>query len=75
LSYDLTLRLWRGDADGGQMTDYTVPVDDGEVVLYWDLPAKQASKLLKLLRNDHIGLEADEFISTWGGLDVEELLL
>jgi succinate dehydrogenase / fumarate reductase, iron-sulfur subunit len=33
LTYDLTLQLWRGDADGGGMKDYTVPVEEGEVVL------------------------------------------
>ncbi len=31
--YDVTLRLWRGDATGGEFRDYTVPVDEGEVVL------------------------------------------
>ncbi|MGZ4181806.1 MAG: hypothetical protein ACXVUL_14125 [Solirubrobacteraceae bacterium] len=51
-----------------------VSIDDGEVVLYWDLHAKQAAKLLKLLRNDLINLDADEFIPTWGGLDLEDLL-
>lgn len=50
-----------------------VSIDDGEVVMYWDLPAKQASKLLKLLREDHVRLDANEFIATWGGLDLEEL--
>lgn len=50
-----------------------VSIDDGEVVLYWDLPAKQASRLLKLLRSDHVALDAEEFIATWGGLDLEEL--
>jgi len=33
VTYDLTLRLWRGDAAGGDLADYTVPVEDGEVVL------------------------------------------
>jgi succinate dehydrogenase / fumarate reductase iron-sulfur subunit len=33
VSYDLTLRIWRGDASGGDLVDYTVPVDEGEVVL------------------------------------------
>ena len=28
-----------------------VSIDDGEVVLYWDLPAKEAAKLLKQLRD------------------------
>ncbi|MFB7233535.1 succinate dehydrogenase/fumarate reductase iron-sulfur subunit [Streptomyces sp. NPDC056269] len=32
-SYDARFRVWRGDADGGELTDYTVEVHDGEVVL------------------------------------------
>jgi succinate dehydrogenase / fumarate reductase, iron-sulfur subunit len=31
--YDVQLRLWRGDATGGELRDYTVAVEDGEVVL------------------------------------------
>lgn len=49
-----------------------VSVEDGEVVLFWDLPAKQASKLLKSLRADLMGLDAQEFIERWGGTDVPE---
>jgi succinate dehydrogenase / fumarate reductase iron-sulfur subunit len=33
MSRDLHLRVWRGDADGGDFESYTVPVEDGEVVL------------------------------------------
>jgi succinate dehydrogenase / fumarate reductase iron-sulfur subunit len=33
MGYDLKLKIWRGDASGGQLEDYSVPVDDGEVVL------------------------------------------
>jgi succinate dehydrogenase / fumarate reductase iron-sulfur subunit len=33
MSYDLHLRVWRGDADGGDFQSYTVPAEDGEVVL------------------------------------------
>jgi succinate dehydrogenase / fumarate reductase iron-sulfur subunit len=33
MAYDLELRIWRGDASGGALVDYTVPVDEGEVVL------------------------------------------
>ncbi len=33
MSYDLKMRLWRGDADGGELGDYTVSVETGEVVL------------------------------------------
>jgi hypothetical protein len=47
-----------------------VSVDDGEVVLYWELPAKSATKLLKALRADLVGLDAEEFVSRWAGADV-----
>ena len=33
MTYDLTLRIWRGDASGGDLVDYTIPAEDGEVVL------------------------------------------
>jgi succinate dehydrogenase / fumarate reductase iron-sulfur subunit len=33
LTYDLKMRIWRGDSSGGGLVDYTVPVDEGEVVL------------------------------------------
>src|SRR3569623_2351657 len=33
MSRDLKLRVWRGDATGGDFVDYTVPVEEGEVVL------------------------------------------
>ena len=46
-----------------------VSIDDGEVVLYWDLPAKDASRLLKALRADLAGMDVDEFIRTWEGAD------
>lgn len=32
-AYDAKLRVWRGDPDGGELKDYTVEVNDGEVVL------------------------------------------
>jgi hypothetical protein len=46
-----------------------VSIDDGEVVLYWSLPAKEASKLLKSLRADLAGLDADDFVAAWQGAD------
>jgi hypothetical protein len=46
-----------------------VSIDDGELLLYWDLPAKEASKLLKQLRADLAGLEAEEFLALWEGAD------
>ncbi len=33
MGYDLTLKLWRGDSTGGDFVEYTVPVEEGEVVL------------------------------------------
>jgi hypothetical protein len=50
-----------------------VSVDDGEVVLYWDLQAKMAARLLKELRVDLVALGADEFIDKWIGADAEDL--
>jgi len=49
-----------------------VSVDDGEVILYWNVAAKQAAKLLKLLRADLASLEADEFFDKWLDADAEE---
>ncbi|HUE26093.1 MAG TPA: hypothetical protein VMP89_04915 [Solirubrobacteraceae bacterium] len=50
-----------------------VSVDDGEVVFYWELNAKLASRLLKELRADHAALEAEEFFDKWVGADAEDL--
>ena len=50
-----------------------VSVDDGEVVLYWELNAKLASRLLKELRVDHATLDAEEFFDKWVGADAEDL--
>ena len=33
MGYDLKMRVWRGDAVGGGLQDYTVEAEDGEVVL------------------------------------------
>jgi hypothetical protein len=46
-----------------------VSIDDGEVVLFWALPAKKASRLLRELRTDLAQLGADEFVSKWDGAD------
>ncbi len=49
-----------------------VSVEDGEVILYWNLAAKQASKLIKMLRADLVDLQADEFFDKWLDADAEE---
>ena len=42
-----------------------VSIDDGEVVLFWDLPARVASRLLRELRTDLAGMDAGDFIEKW----------
>lgn len=42
-----------------------VGVDSGEVVLFWDLPAVQARRLVRALREDLGRLGADEFLTAW----------
>jgi hypothetical protein len=43
-----------------------VSIDDGEVVLFWELPVKEAAKLARQLREDLVTLDAQEFVRTWG---------
>jgi succinate dehydrogenase / fumarate reductase iron-sulfur subunit len=47
MSRDLKLRVWRGDSSGGDFVDYTVPVEEGEVILdaIHRLQATQATDL------------------------------
>jgi len=33
MSHNAKFKVWRGDSDGGDLTDYTVEVNDGEVLL------------------------------------------
>jgi hypothetical protein len=47
-----------------------VSVDEGEIVLYWELPAKPAARLLKALREDLVGLDAEAFLARWEGADI-----
>ena len=49
-----------------------VSIADEETVLYWELPVRQASRLLKALRRDLVGLEAEQFITRWEGADGTE---
>src|SRR3954469_3237589 len=47
MGYDLNMRVWRGDASGGDIASFTVPVEEGEVVLdaIHRLQAEQAPDL------------------------------
>jgi hypothetical protein len=46
-----------------------VSIDDGDLLLYWELPPKDATKLPRQLRADLAGLEAEEFLALWEGAD------
>jgi len=50
-----------------------VSIDDGEVVLYWAVEPRLASRLLKELREDLVALQAPDFIDKWIGADAEDL--
>jgi hypothetical protein len=44
-------------------------IADSEPILYWELPAKEAAVLLRRLRADLAGTEAEEFLSLWEDAD------
>lgn len=46
-----------------------VSIADSEPILYWELPARDAARLLRRLRADLAGTEAEEFLSLWEGAD------
>ena len=43
-----------------------VEVASGEVVLFWDLPAPDAAKYARRLREDLSQLDDSEFLARWG---------
>jgi hypothetical protein len=43
-----------------------VEVASGEVVLFWDLPAPDAAKYARRLREDLSGLDEEAFLARWG---------
>jgi hypothetical protein len=47
-----------------------VSIDDGEVTLFWELPHRFASRVLKELRADLVTLSAEDFLEKWQGVDV-----
>jgi hypothetical protein len=46
-----------------------VSIDDGEAVLFWVLPPREAGHLLRSLKTDLAQLGAEEFIGKWEGHD------
>ena len=49
-----------------------VSVDEGEVVLFWDLTGAHARRVLRLLREDLVGLDAEEFWGRWAAFEGED---
>lgn len=61
-------------ADPGRLDRIeVVSIDDGEVVLYWNVNARLASRLLRQLREDLVALDPEAFIDKWIGADAEDL--
>ena len=76
-AYDLIIS--RGGREPAFMSDPSrtdrvevVSLADGEVILYWNLAPKEASKLIRLLRADLVNLEAEEFFDKWLDADAED---
>jgi hypothetical protein len=46
-----------------------VEIGSGEVVLFWDVLPRDATRMARALRADLAQLDADEFIATWSQLD------
>jgi hypothetical protein len=49
-----------------------VDVDDGEVVLFWDLLARDARRVEEMLRAELDRLDADEFFERWASFAGDE---
>jgi hypothetical protein len=57
-------------ADASRMDHIeVVDIDDGEVVLFWDMPAHAATSMARALRAELSQLEADEFIARWSAVE------
>jgi len=46
-----------------------VAVAENEPILWWELPATEASRLAARLRSDLAAMEAGEFLALWDGAD------
>jgi len=50
-----------------------VSIETGEVVFFWELPARAAAKLRRQLQEDLTALDAETFIAVWSQMEREEL--
>jgi hypothetical protein len=73
--FRLTVRRGRGAArfsKRGRIDRIEVSsIADSEPILYWELPATQASELLRRLRADLMNTQAEEFLALWEGADTD----
>lgn len=42
-----------------------VEINSGEVVLFWDLPAEAARRVVRQMREDLTQMEAGDFLAAW----------
>ena len=49
-----------------------VSVEELEVVLFWDVPARATGRMEASLRDDLQRLESDEFIARWSAVESDE---
>ena len=46
-----------------------VDIADGEVVLFWDLPPREATRFARAIREDLNALEVDDFLARWSAVE------
>ena len=55
--------------DPGHVAGVNVEIASGEVVLFWDCAARDASRMARAIRADMSQLEGDDFIARWGAVE------
>lgn len=49
-----------------------VEIASGEVVLFWDLPPREAARRVRRLREDLGRLDDDEFLERWDAVEPQD---
>jgi hypothetical protein len=68
VSRDTSQPAFLADEDSKDRIE-VIAIDDGEVVLFWDVTVRGAGQLLRSLRSDLAQLSAEAFIARWEGHD------
>jgi hypothetical protein len=76
---EFELLLTRGGSEPAFLADRrrrdrleVVSIETGEVVFFWELPARTAAKLRRQLQEDLVTLDAEAFLEAWSGLDAAQ---